>query len=163
MNLTESGSSMNRKIELIPIDRDGTPRGYSGPAPEVTGEVFRATAELYARVGFEEPWIGYLALADDTPIGTCGFKAKPQDGRVEIAYFTFPEFEGCGYASAMAVELVAIAREHDPFAVVAAQTLPERNASHRILEKLGFRHVDSINHPEDGMVWEWQLKDETSA
>ncbi len=144
-------------VSLIPIDRDGIPRGYSGSLPEVTSEVFRATAELYARAGFEEPWIGYLALADGTPVGACGYKAKPRDGRVEIAYFTFQEFEGRGYASAMAARLVAIARERDPFIVVAAQTLPERNASHRILEKLGFRHVDTIDHPEDGTVWEWQL------
>lgn len=151
---------MNTKVALIPIDRDGSPRGYSGSLPELTSEVFRATAELYARAGCEEPWIGYLALADETPVGTCGYKAKPQNGRVEIAYFTFPEFEGRGYASAMAERLVAIAREHDLSVVLAAQTLPERNASHAVLEKLGFRHVDTIDHPEDGTVWEWQLNEE---
>jgi [ribosomal protein S5]-alanine N-acetyltransferase len=154
---------MNTKVSLIPIDHDGTPRGYSGSLPKVTIEVFRATAELYARAGFEEPWIGYLALADKIPVGTCGYKAKPQDGRVEIAYFTFSEFEGRGYASAMAARLVAIAREHESSVVVAAQTLPERGASHRILEKLGFRHVDTIDHPEDGTVWEWQLNEGTGA
>jgi [ribosomal protein S5]-alanine N-acetyltransferase len=150
-------STMNTKVSLIPIDRDGTPRGYSGSLPEPASEVSRATAELYARAGFEEPWIGYLALVDGTPVGACGYKAKPQDGRVEIAYFTFPEFEGRGYASAMAARLVAIAREHDASVMVAAQTLPERNASHRILEKVGFRYVRTIDHPEDGKVWEWQL------
>jgi [ribosomal protein S5]-alanine N-acetyltransferase len=90
-------------------------------------------------------------------VETCGYKGKPQGGRVEIAYFTFPVFEGRGYASAMAKRLVAIAREHDSSVVVAAQTLPERNASHRVLEKLEFQHVDTIDHPEDGMVWAWQL------
>jgi RimJ/RimL family protein N-acetyltransferase len=154
---------MNRKVSLVPIDRDGTPRGYMGSLPEVARESFRATAELYTRVGFEEPWIGYLALTDETPVGTCGYKAKPQNGRVEIAYFTFPEFEGRGYASAMATRLVAIAQEHETSVVVAAQTLPERNASHRVLEKLGFRHVDTIDHPEDGTVWDWQLNNETGA
>jgi RimJ/RimL family protein N-acetyltransferase len=148
---------MKSKLSLIPIDRDGIPRGYSGSLPEVASEVFRATADLYAKAGFEEPWIVYLALADETPVGTCGYKGKPQDGRIEIAYFTFSEFEGYGYASAMTARLVKIAWEHDPSVVVAAQTLPERNASHRILEKLGFRYVDTIDHPEDGMVWEWHL------
>jgi RimJ/RimL family protein N-acetyltransferase len=154
---------MNRKVSLVPIDRDGTPRGYMGSLPEVARESFLATAELYTRVGFEEPWIGYLALTDETPVGTCGYKAKPQNGRVEIAYFTFPEFEGRGYASAMATRLVAIAQEHESSVVVAAQTLPERNASHRVLEKLGFRYVDTIDHLEDGTVWEWQLNNETGA
>jgi [ribosomal protein S5]-alanine N-acetyltransferase len=149
---------MNMKISLIPMDRNGAPRGYSGPLPAVMNEVSRATEALHASVGFEEPWIGYLALADGTPAGTCGYKSKLQNGRVEIAYFTFQEFEGRGVASAMAAQLVTIAKKHDASIVVAAQTLPERNASHRILEKLGFRRVDTIDHPEDGIVREWQLK-----
>jgi RimJ/RimL family protein N-acetyltransferase len=155
--------SMHTTLSLIPIDRDGSPRGYTGSLAEVTKDVFRATAALYKTVGFEEPWICYLALADERPVGTCGFKGPPHDGRVEIAYFTFPECEGRGFASAMAAQLVAIAQQQSSSVVVAAQTLPERNASHRILEKLGFRHVDTVNHPEDGMVWEWQLSDATGT
>ena len=144
-------------VSLIPIDRDGTPRGFGGVLSEFTREVFRATRALYESVGFKEPWVGYLALADGKPVGTCGFKSGPVDGRVEIAYFTFPGCEGKGVATAMAAELAAIARRHEPLVVVAAQTLPERNASTRVLEKLGFRHVATIDHPEDGEVWEWQL------
>lgn len=146
-----------RNVTLFPIERDGTPRAYTGPTPGIAREVLTATAELYARVGFEEPWIGYLAAEEDQPVGTCGFKAPPVDGRVEIAYFTFPEFEGRGIASAMAAALVAIARQTSSAVVVTAQTLPERGASHTVLEKLGFRHVDIVEHPEDGTVWEWQL------
>lgn len=148
--------NMDSLLNLIPIDRKGVPRRYYGELPELAIDVLRATAELYTKVGFEEPWICYLAVVDETAVGSCGYKAKPQQGRVEIAYFTFPGFEGLGYASAMATRLVAIALKHEPSVVVAAQTLPERNASHRILEKLGFTHVDTLNHPEDGIVWEWQ-------
>lgn len=125
----------------------------------MASEALRATAELYARAGFEEPWIGYLALADEIPVGTCGYKSKPRGGRIEIAYFTFLEHEGRGYASAMAAQLVAIAKANEPSVVVAAQTLPKRNASHSVLEKLGFRHIDTVDHPEDGTVWEWQLSE----
>ena len=148
---------MSSAVSLIPVDRDGAPRGYEGVLPEVTAEIFRATVKLYDSVGFEEPWVGYLALAGSTPVGTCGFKSPPCDERVEIAYFTFPDFEGRGFATAMAAELVALARRHEPTVSVAAQTLPGRNASHSVLEKLGFRHVATIDHPEDGKVWEWQL------
>jgi RimJ/RimL family protein N-acetyltransferase len=119
--------------------------------------VSRATAGLYVSGGFDEPWICYIVLAESTPVGTCGFKSSPRDDRVEIAYFSFPGFEGRGFATAMAMELVAIARRHNPSVIVAAQTLPERNASHRVLEKLGFSHVATLEHPEDGTVWEWQL------
>lgn len=148
---------MNPKLSLVPIDRDGRPRGYAGALPEAVVEVLRATAELYTTVGFDEPWIGYLAVAGERPVGTCAFKSRPVNGRVEIGYFTFPECEGRGFASAMAAELVAMSRRRDASVVVAAQTLPERNASHRILEKLGFRHVETLDHPEDGTVWEWRL------
>jgi ribosomal-protein-alanine N-acetyltransferase len=154
---------MDGKLQLIPLDRDGKPRAYSGPLPEVTAEVFDATVKLYDVVGFEEPWVSYLALAGGTPVGTCAFKSPPVDFRVEIAYFTFPEFEGRGFATAMAAELIAIARRHQPSVIVAAQTLPERNASHRVLEKLRFRHIATLEHPEDGTVWEWQLPPETGG
>ncbi len=39
-----------------------------------------------------------------------------------------------------------------------AQTLPEKNASTRILEKLGFSFMGPVQHPEDGEVWEWRLR-----
>ena len=154
---------MNATVSLIPINRDGTLRGYAGALPEAMGEVLRAMVELYGIVGFEEPWIGYLALANGGPVGTCGFKSPPRDGRVEIAYFTFPDSEGRGFATAMAGELLAMAGRSTCSAVVAAQTLPERNASHRVLEKLGFQYVETIEHPEDGTVWEWRFPEETGA
>lgn len=44
-------------------------------------------------------------------------------------------------------------REPDGF----SQTLPEENASTSILKKLGFRLVGTVEHPEDGPVWEWEL------
>jgi RimJ/RimL family protein N-acetyltransferase len=152
---------VNAVVSLIPINRNGTLRGYAEALPELMGEVLQGTVGLYTTAGFEEPWICYLALASGTPVGTCGFKSPPRDGRVEIAYFTFPEAEGRGIATAMAAALVAIAK---PFPViVAAQTLPERNASHRVLEKLGFRYVETVFHPEDGSVWEWRLSEASDA
>lgn len=149
---------MIKDVSLITIDHDGVPRGYTGDLPEATAEIFRATVKLYESVGFKEPWVCYLAVFESTPVGTCGFKSPPCNGRVEIAYFTFPEFEGRGFATAMAAQLITIAKRHQPSILVFAQTLPERNASHRILEKLGFNCVGKIEHPEDGTVCEWQLK-----
>lgn len=142
-------------VSLLPVGRDGTLRGYAGTLPALIDEVLRATVHLYEGAGFVEPWICYVAVADGILVGTCGFKSPPRDGRVEIAYFTFPEAEGRGIATAMAAELVAIAASYP--VDVTAQTLPARNPSHRVLEKLGFRHVDTIEHPEDGTVWEWCL------
>ena len=123
--------------------------------PPAAEEVARQTAAMY--LGFPVPWVGYFAIEDETVVGTCSFKSPPVEGRVEIAYFTFPGHEGIGIATAMARSLIAIARhEH---VNVFAQTLPESTASSAILEKLGFHNRRMIEHPEDGPVWEWELSE----
>ena len=119
--------------------------------------VVEATTQLYRAVGYEPPWVGYLAFENGTCVGTCGFKSPPQTSRVEIAYFTFPGHESRGIATRMASELIRIALEKTPTLTVAAQTLPEENASTSILKKLQFRCVGALEHPEDGLVWEWHL------
>ena len=60
--------------------------------------VITSVQELYGRVGFQPPWICYLAFEGERRVGTCGFKSPPHDNRVEIAYYTFPEDEGRGIA-----------------------------------------------------------------
>ncbi len=101
------------------------------------------------------PWVGYLAEKNGVFVGTCAFKSSPENGEVEIAYFTFPEYEGQGVATLMAQWLINIANQHG-VSCVKAQTLPEKNASVRILERLNFVFVGSVDHPEDGKVWEWR-------
>lgn len=144
------------ELTLVGIGRDGIAEGFE-VLPEVAEEALRGTVQLYDAVGYQEPWVGYLGVAGSKAVGTCGFKSAPVGGRVEIAYFTFPGFEGRGVSTAMASELIRVAWSGDPEVVVAAQTLPKRGASTRILEKLGFEHVATLEHPEDGGVWEWQL------
>jgi len=117
-----------------------------------------STAELYRRSGYQSPWVGYLAIENGVCVGTCGFKSAPQDMRVEIAYFTFPENEGRGVATRMASELIRIARHVLPSITIFAQTLAEDNASTTILKKLGFQFDGELMHPEDGKVWEWSLR-----
>lgn len=151
------------QLQLVPIDRSGSPSGSCPQLDEIAKGVCAATVSLYGRVGFVSPWLGYLALCDARVVGSCGFKGPPTSGEVEIAYFTFPEFEGCGIATSMARELLALARAAEPGIIVTAQTRPERNASTRILEKLGFAQRGSVVHPEDGQVWEWELRSQHGA
>lgn len=101
------------------------------------------------------PWVGYLAEKNGVFVGTCAYKSSPENGEVEIAYFTFPEYEEQGVATIMAQWLINIANQHG-VSCVKAQTLPEKNASVRILERLNFVFVGSVDHPEDGKVWEWR-------
>ncbi|TGM53277.1 GNAT family N-acetyltransferase [Leptospira adleri] len=102
-----------------------------------------------------EPWIGYLYVRGNEALGTCAFKSPPQNGQVEIAYFVFPEYEGKGLGTFFAAFLVAQARLTSPRVIVTAQTLPENNASTRILERLNFERTGELIHPEDGKVWQW--------
>lgn len=117
-------------------------------------DLCESTIAMYPNGAPMLPWAGYLVAEQGVFIGTCAFKAPPESGEVEIAYFTFPEHEGRGVATLMAQSLVDLARKHG-VVKIKAQTLPETNASTRILEKLGFQFFGPIIHPTDGEVWEW--------
>jgi RimJ/RimL family protein N-acetyltransferase len=147
-----------QRLRLIPIDRAGSPAASCPLLDEVAKGACAATATLYAKVGFVPPWLGHLALCDERIVGICGFTGPPASGEVEIAYFTFPDFEGRGIATAMARELVALARGADPGLAVTAKTRPQSNASTRILEKLGFVLRGTAEDPDEGQVWDWELR-----
>ena len=151
------------QVELVAITESGELAKPVPSTPPVVTHIVGATTQLYRAVGYEPPWIGYLAIENDTCVGTCGFKSPPQNNRVEIAYFTFPEHESRGVATQMASELIRFARERLPAVTVAAQTLPEENASTSVLKKLRFRLAGTLEHPEDGQVWEWQLSNASEA
>lgn len=118
----------------------------------------QANLALYGRTGQEPPWIGYLAIDPERwdILGACAFKDTPRDGAVEIAYFTFPAFEGRGLGTAMAAKLVETAFADSAVETVIAHTLPEENASARILRRNGFALAGPVEDPEDGLVWRWQ-------
>lgn len=148
---------------LIEITRDGTLSEPTGPIPAVFDDVARSFVDFYAEVGFSPPWIGYVVMQNDICVGTCAFKGPPVERRVEIAYFTFPEFEGRGYATWMAQTLRDLALLTDPTLTVAAQTLPVESASTSVLRKAGFTHYDTRTHPTDGEVWEWRYQPPATA
>ena len=124
-------------------------------------DVVAQTIKFMTTVGGDPRWFGYLAIDCGTKqiIGTCAFKGAPtKEKTVEIAYFTFPEFEGKGYATAMASMLVQAARSNPEVESVIAHTLPETNASTTILQKGGMKFVGEVIDPEDGRVWRWSLE-----
>ena len=51
----------------------------------------------------------------------------------------------------------------DKVSIVRAHTLPERNASCRVLTKCGFKLIGEVNDPEDGPVWRWEKEKEPEA
>ena len=98
-----------------------------------------------------------MSQCQEGVVGGGGFKASPQDNRVEIAYYTLPEFEGRGIATSAALELIDIARTAVSGILVTAQTRPVPNASNSILKKLGFAYAGIAMEGEAGEVWEWHL------
>ena len=130
-----------------------------GGEPDLLRTVGQQTVAMLQRTEATTPWTGYLAVdrTHQIIIGTCAFPAPPDpEGVVEIAYFTFPSFEGRGYASAMAAGLVELAEGTAGIRRLRAHTLPEGNASTRILEKLGFERVGETIDPDVGQVWRWE-------
>jgi ribosomal-protein-alanine N-acetyltransferase len=146
-----------KTVELASIDQSGGVASLTQGLPVAVKENCEATASLYRLAGYEVPWIGYVSLIDGRVVGGGAFKGPPRDNRVEIAYYTLQEFEGQGIATATARALIDIARRAAPAIVVTAQTLPAPNASNALLQKLGFTFQGSLDHPEDGEVWEWHL------
>jgi [ribosomal protein S5]-alanine N-acetyltransferase len=157
-------------LRLLPIDaplaealrQEGGERFEKAYGASVHDAAFvRGVAEHTFSLHMAPPWSGYLAADGRAVIGTCAFKGPPDaEGAVEIAYFTFPPYEGRGYATAMAQALLEIALESPEVRLLRAHTLPEPNASTRVLEKLGLRHLGAVEDPEDGTVWRWELAPE---
>jgi ribosomal-protein-alanine N-acetyltransferase len=69
---------------------------------DLANQVVGANLDLYQKNGFKKPWGAYVAVDGSKAVGTCAFKSPPHNGRVEIAYFTFPENEGRKIATKMA-------------------------------------------------------------
>lgn len=110
--------------------------------------------------GGPDPWHHGFFLAERARgeiIGTAGFKGPPDgDGMVEIAYGVVPSVEGRGYATEAAGALVQFAAADDRVRLIRAHTLPELNASTRVLRKCGFVHMGEVIDSEDGPVWRWE-------
>jgi [ribosomal protein S5]-alanine N-acetyltransferase len=163
---------LSARVELLAMEQSewltlGTdPAAFAGERRLLLGEqvgtlreIGGATAAFLARIGGETRWGPFLAVepASRLVVGSCAYKGPPDAaGAVEIAYFTFPPYEGKGYATAMAGHLIALAAAPPPARTVRAHTLPERNASVSILEKLGFAHLGEVLDPDDGPVWRWE-------
>lgn len=109
-----------------------------------------------------DPWkdgFGVLHITENVIIGFCSFTGPPTaEGMVEIAYGIAPGFQGRGYATEAARAIMAYAFATGKVRTIQAHTLPQDNASTRVLSKCGFKMIGEVIHPEDGAVWRWELK-----
>lgn len=125
--------------------------------PEVSAEFLERLNEPAAA----DPWKDGFAVvdsADNTVIGLCSFTGPPSaDEIVEIAYGIAPGYQNRGHATEAARELIAFAAASGRVRTIRAHTLPQHNASTRVLLKCGFTLMGEVTHPEDGIVWRWEM------
>lgn len=143
------------RFRLVACDADGCPVQPLPPLPPELAAHCRQTADWLAGVGFQPPFVGYVAVAGDAAVGGGAFVRPPRDGSVEIAYFTLPAFERRGHGARTARALVGIAQAAG--LAVHAYTLMEENASTRILRGLGFAIAGTAEDDDAGTVWHWRL------
>jgi len=122
-------------------------------------------ARLHASTSADIWTYGFSLVHRDSSIvvGKSGFKGHPTaDGVVEIAYGVVPDYQGKGYATEAVQALVVFAFNSGRVRVVRAHTLPEPNASTRVLTKCDFQHIGEVIDPEDGLVWRWEKHHEAT-
>ncbi|MCD6013123.1 MAG: family N-acetyltransferase [Flavipsychrobacter sp.] len=140
---------------LLPIKQKLEDNPQFTSHPDCQESIYKSV-EFYENIGYHIPWIGYYASSNDQLVGTAGFKGKPVNGRVEIAYGTFPAHRHKGIGAEICRQLVMLARATNPSITIFARTLPEENHSTSILKKNGFLYKGVVYDPEDGEVWEWE-------
>ncbi len=156
-------------IRLVPFQPELTGWWAEGPAvfEAQTGLLAGEAAPWIGQVlamtrapEFEGPgggWHGYWGVEGNRVVGTCAHSSRVDpEGRVEIAYFTFPPFERSGYGRAMAARVREATLARMPGARVMAKTLPAESASTRILVGIGLKQVGSASDAEHGEVWLWE-------
>jgi len=144
-------------MKLLPVYQDESKNKRFAENPDCK-DFLQVYPGHYKKSGYEFPWIGYfIANEKNELIGCGGFKGKPENGKVEIAYGTFPAYKGQGIGTKICKLLIAVAQQADPKIQITARTLREDNASTHILKKNGFNFAGPVFDDEDGDVWEWKL------
>ena len=149
-----------RRLELDLASVEETLEQIEAMSPEDKVHLSEQWLQRVREATSPDPWVhGFRmhARQDGRAIGDCGFKGPPDsDGAVEIAYHVYPDHESRGYATEAAAALTSYAFTRPDVKVVRAHTLPESNASTRVLTKCGFEKLGEVIDPDDGLVWRWE-------
>lgn len=115
--------------------------------------------EIMQREPAGEVWDGIIIhKADQVAIGCMGFHGKPNKaGMVEIGYNVIPAYQGEGYATEMAQQIIAWAFQTPGINTITAQCLKDNAGSIRVLEKVGMHRLAS-----KGPMLRWELSNTRS-
>jgi ribosomal-protein-alanine N-acetyltransferase len=156
-----------KNLKLVPQTLEEVRAMVEAMTPSEKAELSADWLERLRASTSADPWTHGFSLVhrdSGTVVGKCGFKGPPAaDGMVEIAYGVSPEYRGKGYATEAAQSLTEYAFSSGKVRVVRAHTLPEPNASTRVLTKCGFRRIGEVIDPEDGLVWRWEKNIEVAG
>jgi RimJ/RimL family protein N-acetyltransferase len=154
-------------IRLVPADLDLMDAALAGDAAlakalghdVVPGwatftEALEPTRDGLAEAGGDTRWRTRFFVAGDPPelVGWGGFKGPPDRGVVELGYEIAEARRGRGLATAATLAMVAQAFADATVTELIAHTLPETNASTRVLEKAGFVY-DGAEEEDGEAVW----------
>jgi len=109
----------------------------------------------------EKNWWTYFPVykKENKLIGSGGYKGKPTtDGIVELGYEIMSDYRNRGIATEMTKGLIENAFRDEKVKSIIAHTLGQDNPSTKVLRKCGFKKVEEINDPNDGLIWKWELK-----
>ena len=143
------------ELKPIPLHVNKSEEIYSSDNCQI---LLKTYDEYYPKIGYILPWVGYFVINKNKIVGACGFTGQPKEGKVEIAYWTFKEYEGQGISSFSCIELILISKQFDPAIIITAKTAPEHNASTKILQNNGFTFTEIVQDDEIGDAWFWILK-----
>jgi [ribosomal protein S5]-alanine N-acetyltransferase len=121
-------------------------------------EALKPTRDALAASPEGAAWGARFFVTGDPPelVGWGGFKGPPNDGVVELGYEIAESHRGRGIATAAARAMLAEAFAAEVVKAVIAHTLPQRNASNRVLEKVGFNY-DGEALKDGEVVWRFVL------
>ena len=142
------------EIKIIALDIDKSKEMYGSDDCQA---LLKSYPDYYQQTGYNLPWVGYFVIRENQIVGCCGFTGQPKEGKVEIAYGTFKEYENQGIATFSCQQLISIAQQSAPTVVITAKTAPEHNASTKILQKNGFAFTEIVQDDEIGDAWLWTL------
>ncbi len=143
------------ELRILQLKEDRSDKLFTSSDCQTLLEMYE---DYYPKIGFNLPWVSYLVIKQNQVVGSCGFTGQPINGKVEIAYWTFKEFEGQGIASFACKELIAISQNTDSIVTIIAKTAPEHNASTKILQNNNFVFTEIVRDEEIGDAWLWALK-----
>ena len=157
------------RLELVPASRqllhtaqegdDALARALDAALPATWPPEFYGSQSLtytldrLAQDPRAEGWLlhWFLIREPRTLIGYGGYKGAPgEDGTIEVGYAIVDEHQRKGYATEITAGLIEHARRQPGVRRVVAETMPDRTASIRVLEKLGFRLLGPA--AEEGVV-----------